>query len=105
MSIQEKVKTFVGDLVENLVDKKNDVNIEVSISTKTILVQIKTAKEDCGKVIGRKGRTIESIKVLTLAFKNTQFPQDSKNISVEIIESGNVIINKKIHGDYSDVKK
>jgi predicted RNA-binding protein YlqC (UPF0109 family) len=105
MNIQEEVKVFVENLVGNLVDKKNDINVDVSISTKTILVQIKTAKEDCGKVIGRKGRTIEAIKILTLAFKNTQFPQDSKNISIEIIEGGNVIINKKNHGDYSNVKK
>jgi predicted RNA-binding protein YlqC (UPF0109 family) len=86
MRIQEVIQAFVKNLVENLVDEKEEVSIDVSVSTKTVLVQIKTAKSDTGKVIGKRGKTIDAIKIITLAAKNTNFPGDSKNVSVEILE-------------------
>jgi len=94
MGIQESMKEYVEFIVKNLVDEQDDVNINVFISTKAIVIQIKTAKGDCGKVIGRKGRTIDAIKVLALATKNTKFPEDSKSISIEISEEENVDIKK-----------
>jgi hypothetical protein len=94
MDMNEFMKSFVEDIVKNLVDKQDEVTIDIFISTKAISVQIKTAKEDCGKVIGRKGRTIDAIKILTLAAKNTKFPEDSKTVSIEISEEENVSIKK-----------
>lgn len=95
MGIQDEIKEFVYLLVKNLVDNKDEVKVETSVSTKSILVQIKTAKDDCGKVIGRQGRTIDAIKVITLATKNTKFPGDSKSVSIEILEDENYSFNKK----------
>jgi predicted RNA-binding protein YlqC (UPF0109 family) len=86
MAIQDEMKKFTEDLVKNLVDKKDEVQVEVSVSTKSILIQIKTAKQDTGKIIGRKGRSIEALKVIALAVKNTKFPGDPKGVSVEILE-------------------
>lgn len=94
MEINEFMKSFVETIVKNLVDKQDEVKIDSFVSTKAISVQIKTAKEDCGKVIGRKGRTIDAIKVLALAAKNTKFPDDSKTVSIEISEEENVNIKK-----------
>lgn len=95
MGIQDEIKDFVDFLVKNLVDKKDEVKVETSVSTKSILVQIKTAKDDCGKVIGRQGRTIDALKIITLAAKNTKFPGDSKSISIEILEDENYSFKKK----------
>lgn len=89
MGIQESMKEFITNLAKELVDKKDEVNVDVSVSTKSILVQIKTAKQDTGKIIGKKGRTIEAIKVIALAAKNTKFSGDSKGISIEILENEN----------------
>lgn len=89
MGIQESMKEFITNLAKELVDKKDEVNVDVSVSTKSILVQIKTAKHDTGKIIGKKGRTIEAIKVIALAAKNTKFSGDSKGISIEILENEN----------------
>jgi len=94
MEINEFMKSFVESIVKDLVDKQEEIRVDVFISTKAISVQIKTAKEDCGKVIGRKGRTIDAIKVLSLAAKNTKFPDDSKTVSIEISEEENVSIKK-----------
>lgn len=89
MGIQETMKVFMEDLVKNLVDNQNEIEVSVSISTKAILIQIKSSKTDTGKIIGRNGRTIEALKIIGLAVKNTKFPGDSKGVSVEILEDEN----------------
>jgi hypothetical protein len=94
MGIQDEMKIFVEDLVKNLVDKKEEVKVDVSVSTKSIIIQIKTDKTDCGKVIGKKGRTIEAIKVVTLAAKNTKFSGDTKGVSVEVLEEEETLKKK-----------
>ena len=100
--IQDVMKEFVENLIRNLVDIQEEVKVEVSVSTKSILIQIKSSKKDTGKIIGKKGRTIEAIKVVTLAAKNTKFPGDAKGVSIEILEDADTSfkINKKsTYGD------
>jgi predicted RNA-binding protein YlqC (UPF0109 family) len=58
----------------------------VTVSTKNVIIQIKSLKSDLGKIIGKKGRTIDSLKTITLAIKNTHFPSDTRRVSLEIIE-------------------
>lgn len=95
--IQDVMKEFVENLIKNLVDHQDELDVSVSVSTKSILIQVKSSKQDLGKIIGKKGRTIDAIKVVTLASKNTKFPGDAKGISIEILEdeSSNFKINKK----------
>jgi len=87
--IVELVKVFVEDLVKKIVDKPSEVDVQVSSTTKSVLVQIKVEKTDIGKVIGKRGRTIDALKVMTTIVKNTQFLGDKKNIFIEIIEDEN----------------
>ncbi len=83
--LQEQVQNFT----KLVVDSPSEVKVSTSISTKAIIIQIKVDKEDCGKIIGKKGRTIESLKVLCLALKNTQFPEDSRRVMLELLEDEN----------------
>jgi len=87
--IVEYVKSFIEDLVKKIVDKPEEVSVQVSSTTKSVLVQIKSAKEDIGKIIGRHGRSIDSLKILTTVVKNTQFLGDKKDVFIEIIEDEN----------------
>lgn len=84
------MKTYVEETVKRVVDNPEEVVISVIVSTKSIIIQIKSKKEDLGKIIGKKGRTIESLKILTLAIKNTHYPQDMRRVSLEIIEDENL---------------
>lgn len=84
--MNELIKDFVEETTKKLVDRPNDVDVSVSITTKNVIVQIETDKSDSGKVIGKKGRTIEALKILALAIKNTNFPDDRKKVSVELLE-------------------
>lgn len=92
-NMSEFLKKFVDETIQMLVDDPDDVDTKVSVSTKNVILQIQVGKEDYGKVIGKKGRTIESLKILTLAVKNTNFPQDSRNVALEILEDEEKTIN------------
>jgi len=84
--MSEELKEYVELTTKKLVDNVDGVEVKVVISTKSVIIQIKTDKSDCGKVIGKKGRTVEAIKILILAIKNTHFPDDTRRVSIEIIE-------------------
>ncbi len=86
ISIAEFLREYVEYTVKKLVDNPDEVQVFSSVSTKSVIIQVKVAKSDCGKVIGKRGRSIESLKVLVLAIKNTNFSGDNKRISLEILE-------------------
>lgn len=90
MGMTDIIKGYLETTIKNIVDKPEEVKLEISTSTKTILVQIRTSKLDCGKVIGRKGKTIEALKIISTAIKNTKFSEDSRNVVLEILEDENV---------------
>lgn len=86
LSIVEQIKSLIENQVKLIVDKPNEVEVNVLCTTKSVLVQIKANQEDLGQIIGRKGRTIDALKILATAVKNTQFLGDKKDVFIEIIE-------------------
>jgi predicted RNA-binding protein YlqC (UPF0109 family) len=88
-SIVEMLGEFIANTVKLMVDRPKDVKVDVSISTKNVIVQIQVHKTDCGKIIGKKGRTIESLKIITSAVKNTNFPSDARLVNIEVLEDEN----------------
>jgi len=87
MSIMsELLENYVGNTTRQLVDKPDEVEVNVVTSTKSVIVQVRVSKSDCGKVIGKKGRTIDAMKIIALAIKNTHFPEDIRKVSLEILE-------------------
>jgi len=83
------LKDYVENTTKEVVDKPEVVEVSVSVSTKTIIVQVKVDQSDCGKIIGKRGRTIDALKVLCLAIKNTNFPNDSRKVMLEVLEDEN----------------
>ena len=88
-SISDMITEFIENTVKLMVDRPDDIYVSVSISTKNVIVQIQVHKTDCGKIIGKKGRTIESLKIITSAVKNTNFPRDARLVSIEVLEDEN----------------
>lgn len=84
--ITELINQFVEETTKQIVDEPNEVHVSSSISTKAVIIQIKVAQTDCGKIIGKHGRTIDAMKVLCLAIKNTNFPDDSRRVILEVLE-------------------
>ena len=92
-SMSDMLKDFVKDTTQKIVDKPDDVEVNATISTKAVIIQVRVHDNDCGKIIGRRGRTIDALKVLCLAIKNTQFPNDSRRVMLEVLEDENTQFN------------
>lgn len=66
-SSAQNVVELVRYLVTSLVDKPESVVISSSEESNHITVMVACDSEDIGKVIGRSGRTIKSIRTLARA--------------------------------------
>ncbi len=86
--VLEQLKDFITYVVKQLVTNKEYVNVSCTVSTKALIFQIEVEQPDCGKVIGKSGRTIEAIKLLLLSIKNT-FLDDKRKIYLEVVEDIN----------------
>ncbi len=84
--VLEMLKEFVASTVKLLVNNKDAVKVNVTVSTKALIFQVDVDQPDCGKVIGKSGRTIEAIKLLLLSIKNTYFIDDKRKIFLEVVE-------------------
>ena len=73
---------FVENIIQNLVDKPEEVVVEHKSGNKTIAILIRIAKEDIGKVIGRQGVMINAIRTIS---KNIAVKQ-GKRVIINIIE-------------------
>ena len=51
------MKDLVGYIVAALVDNPEQVAIEEIVGDQSAVLELKVAKDDLGKVIGKKGRT------------------------------------------------
>ena len=83
------LRDYVEKTTKQVVDRPELVEVKASISTKAIIIQIKVDSSDCGKIIGKRGRTIDALKVLCLAIKNTNYPEDSRRVMLEVLEDEN----------------
>ena len=61
--MEEILKT----IIENLVEQKNQVQITRVDDEKGVLLKVKVADEDMGKVIGKQGRIAKAIRTVMKA--------------------------------------
>ncbi len=62
------MKELLEYMVKELVDNPDDVQItEEEEDEKTIIFKLQVAEEDLGKVIGKKGRTANALRVVMRA--------------------------------------
>jgi len=57
-------KAIVEYLVKSMVDKPEQVRIEEKKDNNKVMLEIHLDKNDLGKVIGKNGKTIKSIRVI-----------------------------------------
>ena len=62
------MKELLEYMVKELVDSPDDVEIEeVEEEEKTVIFNLKVAEDDLGKVIGKKGRTANALRIVMRA--------------------------------------
>ncbi len=58
------MKQLIEDIATALVDKPEDVEVNVADRDQMTVVELKVAPGDLGKVIGKQGRTARSIRTI-----------------------------------------
>jgi len=76
------MKDLVQYLAKSLVSNPDAVEIKESENNGTQILELKVAKEDLGRIIGRQGRTAKSIRTLL----NAAATRDNRRIVLEIVE-------------------
>ena len=76
------MKELVKVIAMALVDHPEEVVVTETENDKTILVELKVAPEDMGKVIGKQGRIAKSIRTVVKAAST----KDDKKVVVEIMQ-------------------
>jgi len=61
------ITQMVASIVTSLVDEPNKVEVQSREEDDALVIEVKVAQEDAGKVIGRQGRIIKSIRTLARA--------------------------------------
>ena len=60
----EELRLLIDFLGRALVDLPNMVNVKCIEGEQTTVIELKVAKEDLGKVIGKQGRTARSVRTI-----------------------------------------
>lgn len=76
------MKEFVAYIVKNLVDNPDKVRITEIGGTQTLIIELGVDKSDIGKIIGKKGKTINAIRTLLMSVAS----RNGIRVNLEIIE-------------------
>lgn len=76
------MKELIAFVATRLVDKPEAVSVNETEQEDTIVFELRVAKEDLGKVIGKQGRTARAMRALLNATAGKQ----NKKARLEILE-------------------
>ncbi|MBN1153725.1 KH domain-containing protein [candidate division KSB1 bacterium] len=61
------MKEFIELIAKNLVDKPDEVKVTEIDGERTIVYELRVGEGDLGKVIGKRGQTAKSIRIILAA--------------------------------------
>ncbi len=76
------MKELVTVIVKALVDQPDQVQVEESSGTQTSVIKLRVARDDIGKVIGKRGANANAIRTILDAIGGKQ----NKRYVLEILE-------------------
>jgi predicted RNA-binding protein YlqC (UPF0109 family) len=76
------MKELVEQVAKALVDKPDEVEVDETSGSHTCVIKLRVAKEDIGKVIGKKGSNANAIRTILDAAGGKQ----NKRYVLEILE-------------------
>jgi predicted RNA-binding protein YlqC (UPF0109 family) len=76
------MKELITYMAKALVDKPDEVEVNVIQGENTSVIELKVAKEDIGKIIGKQGRTALSLRTIL----NAASTKEKRRCTLEIIE-------------------
>ena len=78
-----EMKELLEEIIKAIVDKPDEVNINLTESENTLIYELKVGEGDIGKVIGKKGKNVGSIRTILSA---ATAKEGGKRAMLEIIE-------------------
>ena len=76
------MKELIEGIAKALVDNPDEVEVEEIVDGKNILLKLKVADSEMGKVIGKKGRIAKSMRTVLKSVSNKK----KVNVTLEIVE-------------------
>jgi predicted RNA-binding protein YlqC (UPF0109 family) len=76
------LKELIELIIKGIVDNPDKVEINEIIGEKSSIFEVRVDSSDIGKVIGRQGRNIKSIRTIV----NAAAQKDDKRVVLEIVE-------------------
>ena len=76
------MKELITYIAKSLVDRPELVSVAEVLGDHTIVLELKVAKEDIGKVIGKLGKTAQAMRTLL----NAASGKEKKRMILEIVE-------------------
>ena len=76
------MRDLVQYLAKSLVNKPDAVEVKETESDLASIVELKVAKEDLGRIIGKQGRTAKSIRTIL----NAAASRNNRKVVLEIVE-------------------
>ncbi|NLV91230.1 MAG: KH domain-containing protein [Firmicutes bacterium] len=76
------MRELVEFMVKSLVDQPEDVQVSQVEGEKSLIIELRVAEEDMGKVIGKRGRIARAIRTVVKAAAT----KEGKMVHVEIID-------------------
>lgn len=78
----EQLRTLVEEVVSPLIDDPEALEVTASQDADNLLIEVSVNSDDAGKVIGRQGRVIKSIRTLARAAATRK----GLNVDVELLD-------------------
>ena len=76
------MKELLLYMAKNLVDNPDAVSVNEITDEEGLVLELRVAPEDMGKVIGRQGRIAKEIRTII----KTVAPRDGEKVTVEIVD-------------------
>ena len=74
---------FIATVIKQLVDKPDEVDVQVVETDENMVYELRVGDGDFGKVIGKKGRNISAIRTIIFAINEKE---GGKRAQLEIID-------------------
>ncbi|MDD2619329.1 MAG: KH domain-containing protein [Syntrophomonadaceae bacterium] len=78
------MKELVEFIAKSLVDSPDEVEVREVEGERSIIMELRVAADDMGKVIGKQGKIAKSIRTITKATA----AKEGKRVAVEIMREG-----------------
>ncbi len=76
------MKELVETIAKALVDNPEEVDVKEIEGTQSVIIELRVAEEDMGKVIGKQGRIAKAIRTVVKAAAI----KENKRVVVEILQ-------------------